>query len=150
VTLSLFICQSGILAGETLAHFMGYLQNAFCKSGVDINAFRRDVFAFVMSDLGAETAEVFTRISNSLLDIESPRFVVVGGDGRMAARSTELEGWGQTLLGSRLELESVFLTKSDCLDALDAARMCARYSGPSEVNLAEIDEILLRGTGASL
>ena len=150
VTLSLFICQSGILAGETLAHFIGYLQNAFCKSGVDINAFRRDVFAFVMNDLGAETAEVFTRISNSLLDIESPRFVVVGGDGRMAARSTELEGWGQTLLGSRLELESVFLTKSDCLDALDAARMCARYAGPSEVNLAEIDEILLRGTGASL
>ena len=28
--------------------------------------------------------------------------------------------------GSRLELESVFLTKSDCLDALDAARMSAR------------------------
>jgi hypothetical protein len=28
--------------------------------------------------------------------------------------------------------------------------MCARYAGPSEVNLSEIDEILLRGTGASL
>jgi hypothetical protein len=68
----------------------------------------------------------------------------------MAARSTELEGWGQTLLGNRLELESVFLAKNDCLDALDAARMCARYAGPIEVNLSEIDEILLRGTGASL
>ena len=98
--------ESGILAGETLAHFIGYLQNAFCKPGVDVNAFRRDVFAFVMNDLGPDTAEVFTRISNSVLEIESPRFVVVGGDGRMAARSTQLEAWGQTLLGSRLELES--------------------------------------------
>jgi hypothetical protein len=70
--------------------------------------------------------------------------------GRVGWAVTELEGWGQTVLGSRLELESVFLTKNDCLDALDAARMCARYAGPSEVNLSEIDEILLRGTGASL
>jgi hypothetical protein len=150
VTLSLFICQSGILAGETLAHFVGYLQNAFCRSGVDVSMFRKDVFAYIMNDLGSDLETVLGRIANSLLDIESPRFVVVGGDGRMAARSTELEGWGQMLLGSRLELESVFLTKADCLDALEAARMCARYAGPSEVNLSEIDEILLRGTGASL
>jgi hypothetical protein len=150
VTLSLFICQSGILAGETLAHFVGYMQNAFCRPGVDVAEFRKDVFAYVMNDLGSDAGEVFNRISSSLLDLESPRFVVVGGDGRMAARSTELEGWGQTLLGSRLELESVFLTRDDCRDALQAARMCARYSGPSEVDLTEIDEILLRGTGASL
>jgi hypothetical protein len=70
VTLSLLICQSGILAGETLAHFVGYMQNAFCRPGVDV--------------------------------------------------------------------------------ALQAARMRARWSGPSEINLTEIDEILLRGTGASL
>jgi hypothetical protein len=76
--------------------------------------------------------------------------VVVGGDGRMAARATELEGWGQTLLGNRLQLESVFLSKEDCLDALEAARMCARYAGPSEVDLMEIDEILRRGTGVGV
>jgi hypothetical protein len=150
VTLSLFICQSGILAGETLAHFVGYLQNAFCRPGVDVAAFRKDVFSCVMNDIGSESSETFARIANNLLELESPRFVVVGGDGRMAARSTELEGWGQTLLGSRLELESVFLTKNDCLDALEAARRCARYAGPTRVSLSEIDEILLRGTGAAV
>lgn len=57
---------------------------------------------------------------------------------------------GPDSLGTRLELESVFLTKNDWLDTLDAGCMCARYAGPSEVNLSEIDEILLRGTAASL
>jgi hypothetical protein len=150
VTLSLFVCQSGILAGETLAHFVGYLQNAFCRPDVDVKIFRKDVFAYLMGDSGSDDAAIRARIADNLLDVESPRFVVVGGDGRMAARATELEGWGQTLLGNRLQLESVFLAKDDCLDALDAARMCARYAGPSEVDLPEIDEILRRSTGVAV